>query len=117
MSFKEPSMYKGWEPFLRIRQMMIASIIFRNIGWKGFDYGHAKIFGIILWHYECTKNPNFRYCELLRREGYGKTQNYTLLKDLLDRGILERQKNGLYEICKDHCCKIENIVASVKNLL
>jgi hypothetical protein len=116
MSFKEPGMYEGWEPYLRIRQMMIASIIFRNIGWKDFDYGHAKIFGIILWHYECTKNLNFKYCQLLRREGYGKTQNYALLKDLLDKGVLERKKNGLYEIYDKHICRINTILESFKSL-
>jgi hypothetical protein len=115
MSFKEPSMYKGWEPYLRIRQMMIASLVFKNVGWDNFNYGHAKIFGIIIWHYECTKKSNFRYCELLRREGYGKTQNYFLIKDLLDKRIIERQSNGNYKICDKHTCGINMILESFKN--
>jgi hypothetical protein len=102
MSLKEPAIFQTWKPFLRIRQMVIAAAFFKAIGWENFNYGHAKIFGIILWHYEGTKDLSFNYSVLLRKNAYGKTQNYALLKILIEKDIIERKRNGSYQICEEH---------------
>ncbi len=92
--------------------MMIAGAIFRRLGWDDFSYGHAKIFGIILWHYEATKKYVFKYSRLLRRHGYGKTQNYKLIKDLIDRKIIRRRLFGEYEIRQENSRIIDDAIAT-----
>ena len=102
MSLKEPAIFQTWKPFLRIRQMMLAAAFFKRIGWYDFSYGHAKMFGIILWHYEGTKDPSFKYSAFIRKNAYGKTQNYALLKNLIEKDIIQRKRNGSYQICEEH---------------
>jgi hypothetical protein len=116
MSLNEPAIFQTWKPFLRIRQMMLAAAFFKSIGWNDFSYGHTKIFGIILWHFEGTKDPYFRYSKLLRKHAYGKTQNYALLKDLIEKSIIERKRNGSYRICEEHEKFVIEIISSAKIL-
>jgi hypothetical protein len=114
MSLNEPSIFQSWKPFLRIRQMAIAAAFFRAIGWEDFYYGHAKIFGIILWHYEGTKDSSFKYSRLLRKHGYGKTQNYALLRDLVSKRILRRRYNGAYVISDEYLGLVDSVISSAK---
>jgi hypothetical protein len=96
MTADDPSIFQNLGSYMRARLMIAAAIIFRKSNWDEWTYGHEKLMGVILWYCEAEKQFQFKYSRLLKRYAYGRTQNYKLLKEIVDRNILIRQPNGYY---------------------
>ena len=96
--------------------MIASSIVFRESKWEDWTYGHEKILGVVLWHYETKKAERFKYNRLLKKHGYGRTQNYKLLKGILESKILVRQNNGYYAFSKEYKNLIDTALNSLKIL-
>jgi len=116
MTADEPTIFQEFGPYFRARLMITAAIIFRKSRWEDWTYGHEKLMGVILWHYETKNQPKFKYSKLLKRHAYGRTQNYKLLKGIVDKGILIREPNGYYTFPYRYRVLIEKIFAEMKNL-
>lgn len=98
MTKDEPGQFDYFGQYMKTRLMMAAAVIFRRSGWKDWTYGHEKLMAIILWHFELNGQTVFKYSKLLKRHAYGRTQNYSLLKGIVEQRILIQQGNGRYEI-------------------
>ena len=116
MTADDPSLFEQFEPYMRARLMIAAAIIFRKSNWDKWTYGHEKLMGVILWYCEAEKKYQFKYSRLLKRYAYGRTQNYKLLSEIVDRNILTRQPNGYYEFSEKYRELIESIFEELKNL-
>ena len=116
MTADDPAVFEQFEPYMRSRLMIAAAIIFRTSKWQKWTYGHEKLMGVILWHCEEKKQYTFKYSRLLKRYAYGRTQNYKLLRDIVDRNILIRQPNGHYIFPKTYQELIDRIFWELKNL-
>jgi len=101
---------------MRARLMIAAAIIFRKSNWDEWTYGHEKLMGVILWYCEAEKQYRFKYSRLLKRHAYGRTQNYKLLREIVDRNILTRQSNGYYEFPEKYRDLIDSIFEELKTL-
>lgn len=94
--------------------MIASAIVFRSSSWHNWSYGHEKLLGVVLWHYETKKENNFKYSKLLKRHAYGRTQNYKLLKGILERNILVKQGNGYYAFPEKYQDLINKILDALK---
>jgi len=116
MAEREPELFKTWTAYMRQRQVMASAVLFKTHGWYEWEQGHAKLFGILLWHYQTKKTKRFKYSKLLKRQGYRRTHNYRLLKSLVEKSLLQRQGNGYYSICTADVQVIDNALAIIKEL-
>jgi hypothetical protein len=116
MTADDPSVFENIGAYMRARLMIASAIIFRKSGWNEWTYGHEKLMGVILWYCEAEKQCNFKYSKVLKRYAYGRTQNYKLLKEIVDRNILIRQPNGYYIFPRSYRELIEQIFEELKNL-
>jgi len=96
MTADEPEIFKNMTPYMRTRLMMASAILFRLSDWKEFSYGHEKLLGVVLWQYENKKEIRFKYNKLFKKQAYGRTQNYVLLKPIVEKNILFKEGNGYY---------------------
>jgi hypothetical protein len=60
MIIREPRLFKGLDQYVRQRQVMASAVVFKAYGWHGWQIGHAKLYGILLWHYETKKQTSFK---------------------------------------------------------
>ena len=116
MTADDPSIFQNLGSYMRARLMIAAAIIFRKSDWDQWTYGHEKLMGVILWYCEDEKQYQFKYSRLLKRYAYGRTQNYKLLRDIVDRNILIRQPNGYYIFPRSYRKLIDAIFDELKNL-
>ena len=84
MTGTEPRLFQNWSAYMRQRQVMASAVIFKNHDWYEWEIGHAKIYGILLWHYETKKHTKFKYSKTLKKQGYRRTHNYRLLKKIVE---------------------------------
>ncbi|UCG07347.1 MAG: hypothetical protein JSV83_01450, partial [Desulfobacterales bacterium] len=92
MTADEPSIFESFGSYMRARLMIASAIVFRRSEWDEWTYGHEKLMGVILWYCKAEKQYEFKYSRLLKRYAYGRTQNYKLLKEIVDKNILERNE-------------------------
>ena len=116
MTNDDPSIFQNLPPYMRMRLMMAAAIIFRNSDLKNWTYGHQKLLGIVLWNYEKKREKSFKYSKLFKRHAYGRTHNYKLLKKILEEKILVKEGNGIYAFEKKYHTLIEQIFTGLKAL-
>lgn len=116
MTADEPTIFENLSSYTRARLMMASAVVFRKSDWDKWTYGHEKLLGVILWHYESKKEKRFKYSKLLKRYAYGRTQNYKLLKGILDRHILVKQGNGYYTFPEKYHTLIEQVFNSLKTI-
>ena len=95
--------------------MMASAIIFRKSGWNGWSYGHEKLVGVILWNFEAQKEKGFKYSRLLKKHACGRTQNYKLLREIVERKILESHGHGYYKFPEKYQKLIDQIFKSIKD--
>ena len=114
MTTDQPSIFENLSPYMRTRLMLASAIIFRQSKWSDWTHGHAKLIGVVLWNYEKTRDNRFKYSKLLKRYAYGRTQNYFLLKPIVERQILIKQGNGYYTFRDDYQSLIEEIMETLK---
>lgn len=112
----EPIAFEDFGSYMRVRTMIAAGILLRKSGSDIWHYGHQKLLGIILWNYETTKEPRFKYRRLLKRYAYCKTQNYKLMRPMLDRKVLVRQGHGYYTFSKPYEELIQRIFQILKDM-
>lgn len=98
MGDREPMRFREWDAYVKHREIMVSSIVLKSSGWNGWHPGHAKLLGVLLWDYEGKRANGFRYREVLKRYGYGRTHNYRLLGDLVGNAVLEKQGRGVYRL-------------------
>ena len=115
MTSDDPAIFQDIPQYMRTRLMLASSIVFRESKWEDWTYGHEKLFGVVIWHYETKKAENFKYNKLLKKHGYGRTQNYKLLKGILERKILVRQNNGYYTFSKRCKNLIDRVLEFIKS--
>ncbi len=116
MTRKEPNLFKNWSAYMRQRQVMASAVIFKNHGWYQWEPGHAKLFGILLWHYEAKKQTRFKYSRLLKKQGYRRTHNYRLLRKILENKLLKREQNGYYSLPVSETKTIRKVLSLIKEL-
>jgi len=92
---------------------MASATVFRKSGWKEWTYGHEKLIGVVLWNYESKGEKRFKYSKLLKRQAYGRTQNYKLLKAIVRVKILKSQGNGYYEFSEKYQDMIEKVFDAI----
>lgn len=114
MTADEPAIFENMNPYTKARLMMASAIIFRRSSWKDWSYGHEKLLGVILWNYENRKEKKFKYSKVLKRDAYGRTQNYKLLKGILDRKILVKKGNGYYAFSEEYQELLDKVLESLK---
>jgi len=95
---REPELFKKWDPYIKIRQIMGSAVFFENHGWKEWKIGHAKLFGIFLRDFETKKKFKFKYSVDLKKRGYRRTHNYRLLHELVRKYVLKKEGNGYYSL-------------------
>jgi hypothetical protein len=102
MTADEPSIFDDLNSYMKARLMIASAIIFRRSNWKDWTYGHEKLLGVIIWHYEYKREKTFKYSKVLRRYAYGRAQNYKLLRGILERNILINEGNGYYTFGREY---------------
>lgn len=112
----EPMLFKSWSEYMKQRQVMASAVIFKNHGWYEWEIGHARIFGILLWHYETTKQKSFKYSKTLKKFGYRRTHNYRLLKRIVERNLLKKRGNGCYDLNLPEIKVIDKVISLIKQL-
>ena len=113
---KEPKLFKKWDPYMKIRQAAASAAMFRSHGWSEFQPGHAKLFGVLLWDYETKGNKRFKYSKTLKKQGYQRTHNYRLLKEIIENNLLEKEGNGYYSFTPSDITIIKNVLMTVRKL-
>jgi hypothetical protein len=116
MTADDPEVFQQLSPYAKARLMIASAIIFRKSGWKEWSYGHEKLIGVVLWHYEMKKEGRFKYSRLLKRCAYGRTQNYKLLKSIVEKEILVKQGNGYYTLSEKYQGLLDEIFEAIKIL-
>jgi hypothetical protein len=116
MTADEPSIFENLSSYMRVRLMMASAIVFRVSSWNEWTYGHEKLLGVILWNYETKKERKFKYSKLLKKYAYGRTQNYKLLKAILEKNILVKQGNGYYTFSEKYQPLIDKIIDNLKTI-
>lgn len=116
MTEREPKLFKNWSAYMRQRQVMASAVIFKNHGWYQWEVGHAKLYGILLWHYETKKHAKFKYSRTLKRQGYRRTHNYRLLKTIVEKSLLQKQGNGYYSFAPSEIELIKKVLSVIKEL-
>ena len=95
---RDPILFRGWNAYMKHRQIMVSSIVLKSSGWTDWNTSHAKLLAVLLWDYEGRKVNGFRYNEILKKKGYQRTHNYRLLNELVKKAVLIRDEKGLYSI-------------------
>lgn len=113
---REPRLFEGLDEYARQRQVMASAVVFKAYGWHGWQTGHAKLYGILLWHYETKKQTSFKYCKILKKLGYRRTHNYRLLKAIVENNLLVKEGNGRYCLTFSEMSVIEKILRVMKQL-
>lgn len=113
---REPRLFKGLDEYVRQRQVMASAVVFKAYGWHGWQIGHAKLYGILLWHYETKKQTSFKYSKILKKLGYRRTHNYRLLKAIVENNLLVKKGNGRYCLTFSGMSVIEKILSLIKEL-
>lgn len=116
MTEREPKLFKNWSGYMRQRQVMASAVIFKNHGWYKWQVGHAKLYGILLWHYEMKKQTRFKYSKTLKMQGYRRTHNYRLLKAILEKELLQKEGSGYYSFAVSEVKVIEKVLSLIKGL-
>jgi hypothetical protein len=113
---REPRLFKGLDEYVRQRQVMASAVVFKAYGWHGWQIGHAKLYGILLWHYETKKQTSFKYSKILKKLGYRRTHNYRLLKGIVENNLLVKKGNGRYCFTFSGMSVIKKILRVIKEL-
>jgi len=116
MTADEPTAFQNLSPYMKARLMIVSAIVFRKSRWNNWSYGHEKLIGVVLWNYETKKENRFKYSKLLKRYAYGRTQNYKLLKSIVERKILVKQGNGYYTFPEKYRDLIDDVLEAIKTL-
>ena len=114
MTADEPTIFQEFSPYMKARLMIASAILFRHSRWENWTYGHEKLLGIALFHFETKKERRFKYSKLLKKYAYGRTQNYKLLKAICETKILVREGNGYYSFSPDYQGVIQEIMEALK---
>jgi len=113
---REPRLFKGLNGYVKQRQVMASAVVFKAYGWQGWQIGHAKLYGILLWHYETKKQTSFKYSKILKKLGYRRTHNYRLMKGIVENNLLVKKGNGCYCFTFSGMSVIEKILRVIKEL-
>ena len=113
---REPRLFKGLDQYVRQRQVMASAVVFKAYGWHGWQIGHAKLYGILLWHYETKKQTSFKYSRMLKKLGYRRTHNYRLLKGIVENNLLVKKGNGCYCFTFSGMSVIEKMLSVIREL-
>jgi hypothetical protein len=113
---REPRLFKGLDEYVRQRQVMASAVVFKAYGWHGWQIGHAKLYGILLWHYETKKQTSFKYSKILKKLGYRRTHNYRLLKGIVENNLLVKKGNGCYCFTISGMSVIEKMLSVIREL-
>ena len=116
MIIREPRLFKGLDQYVRQRQVMASAVVFKAYGWHGWQIGHAKLYGILLWHYETKKQTSFKYSKILKKLGYRRTHNYRLLKAIVENNLLVKKGNGRYCLTFSGMRVIEKVLSLIREL-
>ena len=116
MTADEPSLFENLAPYMQTRLMLASAVIFRESRMQAWTHGHEKLVGVILWNYETRREKAFKYSRVLKRYAYGRTQNYKLLKPIVDQKILISQGNGRYAFSPEYQELIEQIFTRMKDI-
>jgi len=116
MIIREPRLFKGLDQYVRQRQVMASAVVFKAYGWHGWQIGHAKLYGILLWHYETKKQTSFKYSRMLKKLGYRRTHNYRLLKGIVENNLLVKKGNGCYCFTFSGMSVIEKMLSVIREL-
>jgi hypothetical protein len=109
-------LFKTWSQYMKQRQIMASAVIFKAHGWYEWQVGHAKIFGILLWHYETGNQTSFKYSKTLKKDGYRRTHNYRLLKRIVEMNLLKKKGNGYYHLNLPEINVIDKVLSLIKEL-
>jgi hypothetical protein len=112
----QPKLFENWDPYMKARQVMASAAIFKNHGWYQWQSGHAKLFGVLLWDYETKRKRKFKYSKTLRKQGYCRTHNYRLLKDIIRNNLLEKEGKGHYSFTLPELEVIRRVVARIREI-
>jgi hypothetical protein len=112
----EPKLFKNWDPYMKMRQVAASAVIFKHHGWLRWQMGHARLFGVLLWNYESRQSRRFKYSKILKKQGYKRTHNYRLLKDILENKILQKEGNGYYSFTAQESTTIRQVITVMKEL-
>ncbi len=113
---REPGLFKGLNEYVKQRQVMASAVVFKAHDWQEWQIGHAKLYGILLWHYESKKQTSFKYGKILKKLGYRRTHNYRLLKAIVEKKILCKEGNGRYSLATSEIETIEKVLGLIKQL-
>lgn len=116
MTEKEPQLFKIWSEYAKQRQVMASATVFKSHSWYQWKVGHAKLYGILLWHYEKKRQTSFKYSKTLKKEGYRRTHNYRLLKTITEKELLQKEGNGYYSIASSKIRTLEKVLLLIKEL-
>lgn len=112
----EPKLFKNWDSYMRLRQAMASAVIFKSHGWFQWQTGHAKLFGVLLWDYETRGRGKFKYSKTLKKQGYQRTHNYRLLREILENDLLQKEGNGYYSFTVPEIAMIRQVIAVMTQL-
>ena len=113
---REPEIFKNWDPYMKVRQIMGSAVIFKNHGWTDWQGGHAKLFGILLRDFETKKRWKFKYNTDLKKRGYRRTHNYRLLHKLIKNNLLQKEGNGYYSFNLNQLKLIKGVVLALREM-
>lgn len=112
----EPKLFRNWDPYMRTRQVVASAVIFKNHGWFQWQMGHAKLFGVLLWDYETRRKGKFKYSKILKKQGYQRTHNYRLLREILENNLLQKEGNGYYSFTVPELEMIRQVIGVMREL-
>lgn len=93
---RDPILFRGWNAYMKHRQIMVSAIVLKNSGWGEWNTSHAKFLAVLLWDYQGRKVNSFKYNEIIKRKGYQRTHNYRVLNELVKKAVLIKNDKGQY---------------------
>lgn len=112
----EPKLFKNWDPYMKMRQEAASAVIFKSHGWSRWQKGHARLFGVLLWDYESRKSRRFKYSRVLKKQGYQRTHNYRLLRQIIENNLLLKEGNGYYAFTVRQSATIRQVIAVMREM-
>ncbi len=112
----EPKLFRNWDPYMKMRQEAAAAIIFKSHGWSQWQTGHARLFGVLLWDYEIRRKRRFKYSKVLKKQGYQRSHNYRLLRQIIENNLLQKEGKGYYAFTVRQSATIREVIAVMREM-
>ena len=76
----EPKLFRNWDPYMKIRQVVASAVIFKNHGWFRWQMGHANCSACFYGIMKPDETGDSNTAKPSRNKAISRTHNYRLLQ-------------------------------------